>query len=54
MSTYSNELKATDSVLQKIADYVCEPLKVSKLSEATAKYCLMDSLGCAILALKLC
>ena len=40
-----------DKVIQQIANYVCEDIKFSKNALNTAKLCLIDSLGCAILAL---
>lgn len=41
-----------DELLIKIAKYVDEYEITSKLAMQTAKYCLMDTLGCGILALK--
>ena len=40
-----------DRVLVEIADYVLNYEVVSSVARETARYCLMDSLGCAILAL---
>lgn len=40
-----------DSVLQDIADYVCDTEIDSGEAYRTARYCLMDSLACAMLAL---
>lgn len=40
-----------DEVIQQIADYVMEYDSHSDLAYETAKHCLMDSLGCAMLAL---
>ena len=42
---------APDPILQEIADYVLGSDHASKLATETARYCLMDSLGCALLAL---
>ncbi len=41
-----------DQVIQDIADYVMETEITSSEALETARLCLMDSLGCAILALK--
>ena len=41
-----------DPVVTKIVDYVYGHKITSKLAFETAKYCLIDSVGCAILALK--
>ena len=42
-----------DPLLQQIADYTLDPALAAGSAEAleTARYCLMDSLGCALLAL---
>jgi 2-methylcitrate dehydratase len=40
-----------DSQLQAIADYVLTASIDSELAYSTARYCLLDSLGCAMLAL---
>lgn len=40
-----------DNVLQKIADYVMDATIDSEEAYSTARYCLMDTLGCGILAL---
>ena len=40
-----------DEVLQQIADYVLDFDDYSEEALETARYCLMDSLGCAFLAL---
>ncbi len=45
-----NDIKS-DPLLQKIARYVIGFQSKSSLAYDTARYCLMDSLGCAILAL---
>jgi 2-methylcitrate dehydratase len=42
---------AFDTLLQQIADYVIAPQINSSEAYDTARYCLMDSLGCALLAL---
>jgi 2-methylcitrate dehydratase len=41
-----------DQILIDITDYVCNYDKFSKESLSTARYCLMDSLACALLALE--
>lgn len=41
-----------DDVLLKIAKYTAEPLADSKIAYDTARLCLMDTLGCGILALQ--
>jgi 2-methylcitrate dehydratase len=43
---------AYDPLLQQIADYVCAYTTPSKEALTTARYCLMDTLGCGFLALK--
>ncbi|MDD5209996.1 MAG: bifunctional 2-methylcitrate dehydratase/aconitate hydratase [Elusimicrobiales bacterium] len=52
MSHISNVRPETDAVIAKIADYA-DNFKINS-AEAydTARYCLMDSLGCGILALR--
>ena len=42
----------SDQVLVDIADYVCNYQVESNEAFSTARYCLMDSLACAMLALK--
>ncbi len=44
-------MKPADELLEQIADYVCDYRIESELAFDTARYCLMDSLGCGILAL---
>jgi len=41
-----------DQVLVDIADYVCDYEIASEEAYSTARYCLMDSLACAMLAMK--
>ncbi|EMI21880.1 2-methylcitrate dehydratase [Rhodopirellula maiorica SM1] len=41
----------TDAMLQQIADYVCGPADFGDEAWATARLCLLDSLGCGLLAL---
>jgi 2-methylcitrate dehydratase len=41
-----------DALLVEIADYVVAPPTFSDLAFDTARHCLMDSLGCGLLALK--
>lgn len=40
-----------DSVIETIADYVCDGVVDSSEARQTARYCLMDTLGCGLLAL---
>ncbi len=41
-----------DPVLRQIADYVCDYQSPSAEAWQTARYCLLDSLGCGLLALQ--
>ncbi len=41
-----------DQVIADIADFVCQQTSPSALAYSTAHYCLMDSLACAMLALR--
>ncbi len=43
-----------DELLTKIAKYADEFEITSDLALETARYCLMDTIGCGLLALKLC
>ena len=52
MSHISNERPPTDEVIAKIADYAHGFEIKSAEAYETARYCLMDSLGCGLLALK--
>lgn len=47
----NNTRPEPDNVLVDIANYVCDTEIISEEAYQTAKYCLMDSIGCAILAL---
>lgn len=47
-----NVRTAPDLALQTIADYVMRPDIGSELAFSTAQYCLMDTIGCGILALQ--
>ncbi|OGT62700.1 MAG: 2-methylcitrate dehydratase [Gammaproteobacteria bacterium RIFCSPHIGHO2_12_FULL_45_12] len=47
-----NTRPAPDAALVAIADYVAKPPVLSKLAMTTARHCLMDALGCAMLALQ--
>jgi len=51
-SAISNIRPAPDELLVKIADYVCDFKITSDEAYNTARYCLMDTLGCGLLALK--
>ncbi|MEA3276184.1 MAG: bifunctional 2-methylcitrate dehydratase/aconitate hydratase [Pseudomonadota bacterium] len=48
----ANLRREPDHELVDIADYVCDYRIESDEAFATARYCLMDSLGCALLALQ--
>ena len=47
-----NERPDYDEVLQQIADYVLTYEITSEEAWSTARYCLMDTLGCGLLALR--
>ncbi len=47
-----NERPAPDKVLTDVADYVTKYKVTSEEAYRTARYCLMDTLGCGIMALK--
>lgn len=49
--TDSNIQKETDTLLVRLCDYVCQEQVFSDLAFETAHYCLMDTLGCGVLAL---
>jgi len=51
-TTDDNNRPAFDAELVAIADYVANTAIQSELAYTTASYCLMDALGCAILALQ--
>ncbi len=51
-NTDSNLRPAPDQVLVEIARYVCHYEIVSEEAYETARHCLMDTLGCGILALR--
>ena len=48
----SNIRPAPDQILVAIADYAANYVPQSKEADDTARYCLMDTLGCAMLALR--
>ncbi len=50
-SHISNVRPEPDPLLVQIADYVCAEPKFSAEAYDTARYCLLDTLGCGILAL---
>lgn len=50
-AAFSNVRPAPDKVLADIADYVSDYLVTSKEALDTARYCLMDTLGCGFEAL---
>ncbi len=50
-SHISNVRPEPDALLVQIADYVCAEPKFSAEAYETARYCLLDTLGCGILAL---
>ena len=43
--------RQADPLLEQIADYVCGSASFSEEAWSTARFCLLDSLGCALLAL---
>src|SRR3989442_246487 len=49
--TSNNTRPNPDPLLAQIADYVCEFSTASEEAFETARWCLLDSLGCAMLAL---
>ena len=52
MSTATSTIRpAPDTLLCELADYVLTPPAFSDEAYETARHCLMDSLGCGILAL---
>lgn len=51
LTVESNIRPSMDTVIQDIADYVMDYEVTSELAWETAKNCLMDTLGCGILAL---
>ena len=51
-SAISNVRPEPDDLLVKIADYVCDFKITSDEAINTARYCLLDTLGCGLLALK--
>lgn len=54
MSSHINTTNrpAFDPLLRQIADYVCDFSAPSEEALNTARYCLLDTLGCGLLALK--
>ncbi len=51
MTSQANIRPPFDSALQSLADYIVDTPINSQSAFETAKYCLIDSIGCAILAL---
>ena len=51
-SHISNERPAPDKVLTDIADYALSYKIESELAYTTARYCLIDTLGCGLEALE--
>ena len=51
MNHSTSETSPPDDVLAKIADYACSADSFSPVALATARLCLLDSLGCALLGL---
>src|SRR5437016_3176593 len=49
--TPSNLRPSFDPLLEQIADYVCKKDPGSAEARDTARYCLLDTLGCGLLAL---
>src|SRR5437016_10659480 len=50
--TPSNLRPPFDPLLEQIADYVCKKDPGSAEARDTARYCLLDTLGCGLLALQ--
>jgi 2-methylcitrate dehydratase len=48
----SNVRPAPDRILTEIANYVSDYVVVSEEAYGTARYCLMDTIGCGLLALR--
>ncbi len=48
---HNNTRPAFDELLNQLANYICDVDITSELAYETAKYCLVDSMGCAMLAL---
>ncbi|HRE30709.1 MAG TPA: bifunctional 2-methylcitrate dehydratase/aconitate hydratase, partial [Candidatus Berkiella sp.] len=48
---WDNTRPSFDELLVVLADYICDAQIESELAFETAKYCLVDSMGCAMLAL---
>src|SRR5947207_442438 len=46
-----NNRPEPDALLTEIADYVCDYKITSEEAYETARYCLLDTLGCGMLAL---
>lgn len=44
-------VRESEAVLDHIASYVFEPLRASEVAWGTARWCLVDSIGCGLLAL---
>ena len=51
-NTVSNIRPAPDAIMVNIADYAAKYVPESKEAIDTARYCFMDTLGCALLALR--
>lgn len=51
MIDVSKSTRTPDEVICRISEYVCQPPSFSNEALATARLCLLDSLGCALLAL---
>lgn len=47
----NNQRPAPDQLLVQLADYICDFSITSATAFTTARYCLMDTLGCGLLAL---
>ena len=52
MTTLSNIRPAPDKVIVEIADYAAGYIATSQEAMETARHCLMDALGCGLLALR--
>lgn len=51
-SPVTAQSRAFDALLDQLARYTCQPLNASSEAIETARYCLLDSIGCGLLALQ--
>ncbi len=50
-SVDANQRPSPDTLLVQLADYICDFTITSEIAFRTARYCLMDTIGCGLLAL---